>query len=123
MHLSRREFLQRSGLAATASAMGLWGSCSPSKEAGPPNVVVIFSDELAPEYLSCYGGAIPTPNLDKLAARGVRFTSAYAAAPMCTPSRYGLLTGQLPARCSHPAFLRENPPETSCNIAWNTDRT
>lgn len=60
-----------------------------------PNVVVIIADDLGYGDLGCYGGtAIPTPNLDRLAAKGVRFTQAYAPASTCTPSRYALLSGE-----------------------------
>jgi len=86
----------------------------------PPNIVVIFSDELDPSYLGCYGGSFPTPNLDQLAVEGMQFTRAYSAASMCTPSRYGLLTGQYPGRCTHPYFLNSLPADEPCSIAWNT---
>ena len=85
-----------------------------------PNVVVIFSDELAPEYLGSYGGTIPTPELDRLAAGGLRFTQAYVPASMCTPSRYALLTGQYPGRCTGAAFLDAFPTTAPYSVAWNT---
>jgi arylsulfatase A-like enzyme len=62
-----------------------------------PNVVVILADDLGYGDLGCYGGALPTPNIDRLASEGARFTQAYAAAPVCTPSRAGLFTGRYPA--------------------------
>lgn len=71
-----------------------------------PNIVIIFSDELDPGFIGCYGGHFPTPNLDRLAAEGMRFTRAYSAASMCTPSRFGFLTGLYPGRCTHPQFRR-----------------
>lgn len=65
----------------------------------PPNVVVIFADDLGYGDLACFGHpTIKTPNLDKMAAEGQKWTSFYAAANVCTPSRAGLLTGRLPAR-------------------------
>ncbi len=88
-----------------------------------PNVVMILSDELAPEFLGAYGGVFPTPNLDRLAADGLRFTRAYSAAPMCTPSRFGLLTGTYPGRSVDPAFLAEYPRGEPYSIAWNTNLT
>lgn len=67
--------------------------------AAPPNVVVIFADDLGYGDLSCYGHpTIRTPHLDRMAAEGVRFTDFYAAACVCTPSRAALLTGRLPVR-------------------------
>ena len=64
-----------------------------------PNYVVIFCDDLGWGDLGAYGHpTIRTPNLDRLASEGQRWTSFYAAAPVCTPSRAGILTGRLPIR-------------------------
>ncbi|MBC7964904.1 MAG: sulfatase-like hydrolase/transferase, partial [Fuerstia sp.] len=64
-----------------------------------PNVVVILCDDLGFGDLHCYGHPhTQTPNLDRLAAEGIRFTSFYSAAPVCSPSRVGLLTGRSPNR-------------------------
>src|SRR5687767_1472643 len=64
-----------------------------------PNVVVIFADDLGYGDLGCYGHpTIRTPNLDRMAAEGLKFTSFYSAAEVCTPSRAALLTGRLPLR-------------------------
>lgn len=65
---------------------------------GRPNVVVILADDLGYGDLACYGGSIPTPHLERLAGEGVRFTQAYAAAPVCTPSRAGFFTGVAPSK-------------------------
>lgn len=60
-----------------------------------PNVVLIYADDVGYGDLSCYGATkVKTPNLDKLAARGIRFTDAHASAATCTPSRFSLLTGE-----------------------------
>jgi arylsulfatase A-like enzyme len=61
-----------------------------------PNVVVILADDLGVGDVKCYNpaGKIPTPNLDRLAAEGVRFTDAHSGSAVCTPTRYGLLTGR-----------------------------
>ncbi len=65
----------------------------------PPNIVLILTDDLGYGDLGCYGcRAIDTPRIDALAAEGVRFTDFYACAPICTPSRAGLLTGRYPHR-------------------------
>lgn len=60
-----------------------------------PNIVVIYVDDLGYGDLSCYGATkVKTPNVDKLAAGGIRFTDAHSSAAMCTPSRFSLLTGR-----------------------------
>ena len=67
--------------------------------ASQPNFVVIYADDLGYGDLSCYGATkIHTPNIDALARAGMRFTDAHAAASICSPSRYGLMTGQSPWR-------------------------
>ena len=64
-----------------------------------PNILFIMADQLAAPVLSTYGGKVAkTPNLDKLAAGGVVFESAYCNSPLCAPSRYVLMTGQLPSK-------------------------
>lgn len=69
----------------------------------PPNILLIYADDLGYSDLHCYGkehGAdfIETPYLDKLASQSMKFTNAYASAPLCSPSRAALLTGKSPAR-------------------------
>ncbi|MCB9781549.1 MAG: sulfatase [Candidatus Omnitrophica bacterium] len=65
----------------------------------PPNFVIIFADDLGYGDLGCYGHpTLRTPNLDRMAAEGMRFTDFYSAAPVCTPSRAALMTGRLPVR-------------------------
>ncbi|MEM8669879.1 MAG: sulfatase-like hydrolase/transferase [Planctomycetota bacterium] len=69
------------------------------KTAERPNIVVILCDDLGYGDLQCYGHPhIKTPNLDRLAGEGIRFTNFYSAAPVCSPSRVGLLTGRSPNR-------------------------
>lgn len=64
-----------------------------------PNIVILFADDLGYGDLSSYGHpVIRTPHLDQLAEEGIRFTSFYAAASICTPSRAALLTGRYPLR-------------------------
>lgn len=71
-----------------------------------PNIVFILADDLGINDLSCYGRKDqPTPNLDRLAGQGMRFTSAYCAQPICSPSRAAILTGKCPARLHLTNFL------------------
>src|SRR4051794_18171593 len=65
----------------------------------PPNIVFILADDLGQRDLGCYGSTFyETPNIDALAARGMRFTDAYAACNVCSPTRAAILTGKYPAR-------------------------
>ncbi|MGC9455212.1 MAG: sulfatase family protein [Phycisphaerae bacterium] len=78
---------------------------------GKPNIVVMYADDLGFGDIGCYGAdTIPTPNLDRLASRGVRFTQAYATAATCTPSRFSLLTGSYPWRNPRAAILPGDAP-------------
>ncbi|MBF0199504.1 MAG: sulfatase-like hydrolase/transferase [Planctomycetes bacterium] len=59
-----------------------------------PNVILIFVDDMGYGDPGCYGGQlVPTPGIDRLASGGMRFTQGYVSAPVCGPSRYGLLSG------------------------------
>ena len=74
------------------------GSCNRSNEKESnkkPNIIIIYADDLGYGSLGCYGTkSVATPNIDKLASNGLRFTNAYATASVSTPSRYSLLTGE-----------------------------
>ena len=72
-----------------------------SADQRPPNVVLIFADDLGYGDLGCYGATkVQTPNIDRLAKEGRRFTDAHSASAVCTPSRYALLTGEYPVRAN-----------------------
>ena len=72
--------------------------------AAPPNVILIIADDQGSVDLGCYGATdLHTPHLDALAARGIRFTQFYSAAPVCSPSRAGTLTGRWPVRAGVPS--------------------
>ncbi|MEW6301874.1 MAG: sulfatase [Verrucomicrobiota bacterium] len=77
----------------------LWWSGFASFAAAPPNIIFILADDLGWRELGCYGNTFnETPHLDRLAREGMRFTQAYASAPVCSPTRAALMTGQWPAR-------------------------
>ena len=71
----------------------------------PPNIVFIYCDDLGYGDLGVYGSGIRTPNLDRMAAEGARFTQFYSANPVCSPSRAALLTGRYPTRTGVPRVL------------------
>ncbi|TWU54756.1 Arylsulfatase [Rubripirellula tenax] len=73
-----------------------------------PNIVLFFVDDFGARDLSCYGSSLyETPNMDRLAAEGMRFTDAYSAYPRCVPSRVGLLSGKCPARVQYESDQRK----------------
>lgn len=83
-------------------------------ETRKPNIVIIYADDLGYGDLGCYGAEdIATPNVDALAKNGLRFTDAYATSPVCTPSRYSLMTGRYPSRRKGVAIL---PGDATCII-------
>ena len=103
------------------SVLALWSFFLNASETSPPNVVLIFADDLGYGDLSCYGATkLQTPHLDKLAAEGKRFTDAHSAAAVCTPSRYGLLTGQYPYRANGKGIWGPAPIESPLLINTNT---
>ncbi|MCA1684398.1 MAG: arylsulfatase [Planctomycetia bacterium] len=80
---------------AAAALVLLLGRVAPAAEKAPPNIVLIYADDVGYGDLGCYGATrVKTPNLDRIAAQGLRFTDGHAAAATCTPSRYALLTGE-----------------------------
>ena len=77
----------------------------------PPNIIIMYADDLGFGDLGCYGAsALPTPNVDRLAAEGLRFQEGYASAATCTPSRYSLLTGSYPWRNKQARILAGDAP-------------
>lgn len=76
-----------------------------------PNIIVIMADDLGYGDLSCYGATVfKTPNIDKLAAQGQRFTSGYCSASTCTPTRFSLLTGTYAFRAKNTGIAPPNGP-------------
>ncbi|WP_372718445.1 arylsulfatase [Novipirellula sp.] len=79
--------------------------------ADTPNVIVIMADDLGYGDVSCYGAtSLETPNIDKLAGEGVRFTSGYCSASTCTPTRYSMLTGSYAFRGKRTGIAPPNAP-------------
>lgn len=92
---------RRSFLASAAAAAGSGWGATPKA----PNVIFILCDDLGYGDLGSYGSRIRTPNLDRMAAEGVRFTNFCSADPVCSPSRAALLTGRYPTRVGVPKVL------------------
>lgn len=119
-----------------ACLCGMLQGASP-QAARKPNILVIFPDQLRSMELGCYGGdQIPTPNIDRLAREGVRFTNAISTYPLCSPFRAMLMTGNFPLKngmVMNDHFLRNPTPSfaEACQAAgyrtvyigkWHLDR-
>lgn len=95
-----------------------------AEPAARPHIIFILADDLGVGDLSCYGGTLArTPNLDRMAREGTRFTQYYSAAPICSPSRAGLITGQFPARWRIMSFLQTQKGNRGCDQADFLDPT
>jgi arylsulfatase A len=102
--LSRRDLLKM----VVAGTLTAWASSLPGKAAPSetPNFILLLADDLGWADLSCYGSRFhETPNLDRLASSGIRFTHAYAACPVCSPTRASIMTGKYPARLHLTNFI------------------
>src|ERR1041384_5547282 len=83
-----------------------------------PHIIFVLADDSSAGDVGCYGGTIArTPNIDRLAREGVRFTHFYSASPICSPSRAGLITGQCPARCRITSYLQTRAGNQACEQA------
>jgi arylsulfatase A len=113
---SRRNFLKALGFCVTSlianSCKVITNPVGSGISEKKTNIIFILADDLGWAELGCYGNKFnETPNLDKLASQGMRFTQAYAAAPVCSPFRAALMTGQYPARIGITDYLRPNDPK------------
>ena len=94
-----------------------FSSAYAAHKTSPPNVIIILCDDLGYGDLSCQGHpVIKTPNIDKLAAEGQRWTSFYASAPLCNPSRVAMMTGRMPIRINKTNRNQWSPIYIQCAI-------
>ncbi|MEM9831789.1 MAG: sulfatase [Bacteroidota bacterium] len=93
-------------LIIVGSATALFSQSSVTR----PNIVIIYADDMGYGDVGCYGATdIKTPHMDQIARNGIRFTEFYSVSPVCSPSRYGLMTGRYPARDGiHGVFFPES---------------
>jgi len=140
----RREFLKLCLAAGAASALpSFLTSCRPKSRM--PNILLIYADDMGYGDVGCYNpeAKAPTPNLDRMAREGIRFTDAHSPATVCTPSRYSLLTGRMcfrtgmngvfsgaggPSlieddRLTLPGMLRDKGYSTACVGKWHVGMT
>ncbi|QZE12926.1 sulfatase-like hydrolase/transferase [Halosquirtibacter laminarini] len=90
------------------------------KEVKKPNIIIIMADDLGFGDVSCNGATeIKTPNIDKIATGGIRFTNGYCASSTCTPARYSMLTGAYPWKNKKAEVLAGNAP-LLIDTTWNT---
>ena len=108
---NRRDFLKRLALGAAAVSLpGCTFNGSPPAPKKRTNIVLIMIDDLGWMDLHCQGNErLDTPNIDGLAAQGMRFTDFYAAAPVCSPTRAAIMTGQSPARLGLTTHIPDRP--------------
>jgi len=108
---TRRDFLRTAGLGTAAVALRMCRSLAETQVSGRPNIIIALCDDLGYGDLACFGHPhIKTPNLDLLATEGMRLTDCYAAAPVCSPARAGILTGRTPYRCGIYDWIPNNAP-------------
>jgi len=110
------------------SSFCAWLTIAAASAAERPNILLIFTDDQGWNDVGCYGSEIPTPHIDRIGAEGLRFENFYAASSICTPSRFGLLTGRNPVRSRHQLlsalmFLADEHAETGIQPGETTIAT
>jgi arylsulfatase A len=96
-------------IATVIIALFIASGCNSLKNGSNPNIVFILADDLGYSQLGCYGSNFyKTPNIDKLAQQGMRFTNAYAGCAVCSPTRASIMTGKYPARLHLTDFIAGN---------------
>ena len=112
--MERRNFLKTAGFAAAALALPQFDFAK-NRAYRNPNIIFILADDLGYGELGCYGQEkIRTPNIDQLAAQGMRFTQHYSGSPVCAPSRCSLLTGKHTGHC----YIRDNDEMSERGDVW-----
>jgi arylsulfatase A-like enzyme len=136
--MERRDFLKTLGLGAAAFVAS---DCTVSKRRKKQNIVFVMADDMGYGDVKCYNpeSRIPTPNMDSLARQGIRFTDAHSPSAVCSPTRYGVLTGRYcwrtwlqrgvvggytppliePDRLTVAAFLKQHGYRTGCFGKWH----
>ncbi len=140
--MDRRTFIKNAGIAGAGLASGAFFSCGTRKPGGAyPNIIFIMADDMGYGDVGCYNpeSRIPTPNMDRLAQEGIRFTDAHSPSAVCTPTRYGVLTGRYcwrtrlkrevfggydrpliePQRLTAGSLLQQKGYETACIGKWH----
>jgi len=98
--------------------LGIFLSPQLSGAAPKPNILFILSDDMGYGDIGCYGGQLaPTPNIDRLAKEGIRFSQYYSVSPICSPSRTGTTTGAFPGRWNITSFLQKRAGNRACEQA------
>ncbi len=116
--MNRRKFLKWTGFGLAA---GMFAGCKcmaepAAKAVRKPNFVFLLVDDLGWTDLGCFGSKFyETPNVDRLASEGMRFTSAYAACPVCSPTRASIMTGKYPTRMQTTDYFGAPQPDTVKN--------
>ncbi len=114
--MHRRRFLKQTAIAATGTALGttFFANCGRKQ---PPNVLWIIAEDICPD-MACYGNSlVKTPNIDRLAAEGIRYTNCFTTNPVCSPSRSAFMTGMYQTsigahnhRSHRPDEIPQQPP-------------
>jgi arylsulfatase A-like enzyme len=98
--------------------LALFAGTLNAAETKPPHIIFALADDMGLGDVACFGGTLAaTPNIDQLAKDGTRFTQFYVAAPICSPSRCGLITGQFPARWRITSYLQTRAGNAGCEQA------
>jgi arylsulfatase A-like enzyme len=114
--VDRRQFVRAMGAGAAASWLAAGQQRVAARAARRPNIIYILADDLGYAEVGCFGQRkIRTPNIDRLAAEGVRLTNHYSGSPVCAPSRCSLLTG---LHTGH-AYIRDNDEMGSRGDVWH----
>jgi len=96
--IERRQFLQVLGMGSASLVLTQCGGSEPQDQSATqrPNIIFLMADDMGYGDLGCFNpnSKIPTPNMDRLAAEGMRFTDAHSGSAVCTPTRYGVVTGR-----------------------------